>query len=729
MNDNAILEIASLPATPGSLPAQRGARSRASVTLLHAVSRVSAILGEAIDFESAVMECLRLVGEATGVDRAYVFEGSPHPDSGEIAMSQRVEWCRPGLAAQAESPVVRDNPLASASRRWHRLLASGEPVCAQTEELSPEELALLEGQGIRALLVVPIFVDGELWGSIGFDDCTHGDAWGTDEIDVLMCLASGLGGLLMRLRAMRALKKSEAFHRSIVENSRDVIFALDRRGCFSYVSPAWEEVYGTPPATAIGVPFTAIIHPDDIARCWERLHHRMQFPDDVETLDYRVRAIDGTYRNSSTRASIVQSDEADDVYVVGVAIDVTDRQRREDELARLAEELQSTNAELAQARDAALAASETKGRFLATMSHELRTPLNGVIGTTSLLLSLDLSDDARQLIRTVQASGETLVRVINDILDFSKAEADRVEIELTPVDLSALIGDVVALYRGHAQSRGVGLAVEGPSGPAGVLADPVRLKQVLGNLVGNALKFTHEGEVRIEWSLRRTGTEVSLALDVVDTGIGIPSDRLATIFEPFDQGDVSIQRRFGGTGLGLAISKRLVDLMGGTLSVRSDAEGSTFSVNVRFTAVEVAAPASENRPETTRLNLRILLAEDNPVNVMVATRILNLLGCQVDIASDGLEAISLALEGEYDVIMMDVQMPKCDGLEACRAIRAAEARFGGHRRIMALTANAMAENRQECEAAGMDDFLPKPFTLNDVRARLEAITFETKMAA
>jgi PAS domain S-box-containing protein len=724
MNETAILEIAQNPASRPPEATSNRLRSRASITLLHALSRVSALLGEASDFDTVVPECLRLVGEATGVDRAYVFEGQPNPTTGEVAMARRLEWCRPGFSLSA-------TPVAStqSARRWDREPESERPESADVDDLAAEELALFEGQGLQAVLVVPIFVEGFLWGSIGFDDYTFGDPWGTDEIDVLMCLASGLGGLLRRLQATRALRKSEAFHRSIVENSREIVFTLDRFGRFQYVSPAWQDVQGSPPEAVIGKMFTEVIHPEDVAHCWERLRHRMQFPDDVGTIDYRVPHSNGSMRFNSTRASVVRNEEDHETYIVGVAVDVTERQQRENDLSRLAKELQTANTELSRARDTALSASDAKGRFLATMSHELRTPLNGVIGTTSLLLETGLSDDARELVRTIQSSGETLIRVINDILDFSKVEAGRMEIEHTPVDLSSLVSDVASLYEGHARSKGLRLSVEGPEGPVGVMADPVRLKQVLGNLVGNGLKFTLEGGVKIRWEVHTAGEAAVLELHVSDSGIGIAPERLGTLFQPFDQGDVSIHRRFGGTGLGLAISKHLVELMNGEISVRSGAAGTTFSLHIPMRTATLTVAAADIESTVDVSGLRVLLAEDNAVNVMVATRILSSLGCGVEVASDGMEAIAKAFAADYDLILMDMQMPNCDGLEASRAIRQHEAKLGGRRRIVALTANAMAANREACLDAGMDGFLAKPFTVAAMRNCIAEMRPDRRLAA
>lgn len=390
------------------------------------------------------------------------------------------------------------------------------------------------------------------------------------------------------------------------------------------------------------------------------------------------------------------------------------------------EALEQRAGELVDALEKAEAAARLKSEILANVSHELRTPLNGVLGMTSALLRSPLEPPTRKMVETIAASGDTLLRVIGDVLDFSKIEAGGLEIERAPVDFHDVASDVIELYRAHAESKALELRLVPPARPVPrVQADQVRLRQVFSNLVANGIKFTESGYVAVEWDWRAEGDQVRVVGRVRDTGIGIPADRLDAIFESFTQADGSTQRKYGGTGLGLAISRKLVAMMGGHLSVSSrEGVGSDFRIDIPFElAPETAEPINPGEREVVvPRGLRVLLAEDNRVNVLVATTLLEQYGCTVDVAENGLRAISMAAGEAYDLVMMDVQMPICDGLEATRAIRQAEGRVEGPRvPIYALTANVMSEDRDECEAAGMDGFLSKPIRRDDLeRALIEA---------
>lgn len=503
--------------------------------------------------------------------------------------------------------------------------------------------------------------------------------------------------------AQLQLIASEHRFRDISESIGEFVWEVNREGVYTYVSPRVREVFGVKPEDVIGHNPVEWVPEADRAEFVETSNRIVARGIHFRNFEHRVRRADGEILWVSASGVPNFDSNGQIIGFRGASLDITKHRAYEEELM-----LQ---------KNAAEAADLAKSSFLAMMSHEIRTPMNSVLGFADLMLGTPLTPTQRDYLLTIKRSGDSLLHVINDVLDFTKIESGRMDVDVRPADLAACVREVLDMYQPSSGAKNIALDTRiDPDIPKSVRTDASRLRQILINLIGNAVKFTDKGSITVGLSL--SGDRSRIRLSVTDTGIGIGQTEQERLFKPFSQADSSTTRRFGGTGLGLVISQRLASLLGGTLDLaRTSPDGSEFVLEIpndMVTGTEAAPPAPPPLDsETDGISgtpPRVLVVDDNALNRRLTSLLLRQLGADAHSAGSAKEFFHcMAEDGDFDLVLMDVQMPDMDGLEATRRLREMERTQGlGHMNVIALTANAMIGDRERCLAAGMDGYLSKP---------------------
>jgi PAS domain S-box-containing protein len=502
------------------------------------------------------------------------------------------------------------------------------------------------------------------------------------------------------MKELKTYVKKGLFYQSVVEDGSDIIFVVDYKGEIIYHNASVEETLGHKPNSLIGKNFFDYILPESLPEFRKKYQQSTKKPYS-ESVEFRFHCKDGTYKYLEFNSINLKQKED----IEGLILDCRDITQRKND----AEEL--------------LRAQKTKDQFLANISHEIRTPINGIAGMATLLSQNPSGEEQITYLNAIKSAADNLKVIINDILDLASIESGKLKFERIGFNLTDVLTSLVDTFSVQAREKGIRLEMNiSDASNQIMIGDPVRLNQILINLISNAIKFTHHGFIRLTCTLEKKERKKCIArFEIVDTGIGIPKDKLSTIFESFSQADASVTRKYGGTGLGLTIVKQLTELQDGKISVKSEEDkGSAFTVHIPYlignmddiAEASMHAQRSQSYKNSLR-NLNVLLVEDNDINRLYASSILKTWDCNLEMAENGYVALEKLKNTPFDIVLMDLQMPVMDGYEATKAIRQGDP-SRSQVPIIALTANATRKDIEKCLASGMNDCIPKPFTPEDL---------------
>ncbi|NCC50151.1 MAG: response regulator [Spartobacteria bacterium] len=689
---------------------------------------------------------LMLLQEATGADRVYIFENFEDEKDG-LCMRATHEVCSAFTTPEINNPSLQHLCYRDGLERWRRELSAGGYIHGRVGELPEEERRYVDAFGGLSILMVPLFSSTGWRGFIGFNHMTKAREWAAADIELLRSAADVTGGFLFALELRDELERSREQYKLAVDGSNDGIWDWDLRTNALFLSAKWKEQIGYQDHELENGfdTFMRLMHEEDRDRVIEYAQRSLRGEVVHYQQEFRLRHKNGEWRWILARGAVVRNDKGLPIRMAGSHTDITERKQVEESLREMNAALEDATARANSMAAEAEMASIAKSEFLANMSHEIRTPMNGVIGMTGLLLDTKLDDVQRNYARIIQSSGQALLALINDILDFSKIEAGKLEVETLDFDLLKLLDDFSDTLSMRAHEKELELVCDvAPGVPTALRGDPARLRQILTNLAGNAVKFTERGEVVVRVSLgndtrdagdKDPSTGVCLRFSVRDTGLGIPKNRVHLLFEKFSQVDASTTRKFGGTGLGLAISKKLSEMMGGEIGVISPPPENNAQVGDNpenpgsefWFTIHVETQSGPEKPScrwpSSLDGVRVLVVDDNAAARQNLTGRLSAAGMRVASAKNGAQALDCLIRAARDnapfrLAIMDMEMPGMDGEALGHAIKAVP--YLVDLRMILLTSRHIPEGAKQASGGIFDAFLSKPVSFHRLPGTLVA---------
>lgn len=648
------------------------------------------------NFESAVQKSLIILGKAVEVDRIYLFQNSFNKD-GKMLTSQRFEWAKSSVEPQINNPELQDVPVENFDD-FFPTLVSNRTIQAIISRL-PKGSALreiLESQDIKSILQIPIFHEGDFWGFVGYDDCTRERIWSDEETYLLKSFVSNISAALERSQRTFELKRQEEKFRNIISNINLGLLEVDKDDVIQFCNKCFTDMTGYELSEIKGKNASDLFITDKDKYILSQ-KHKIRLSGSSDSYEVQAKNKNGEKRWWLISGAPNYNDKGEVTGSIGIHLDITEQKKME--------------AKLEEALILAEKSSKAKDSFLSNMSHEIRTPLNAIIGMLRELRKLGLSEQQEGFINTANKASDHLLQIINNVLDVAKIEAGELKLEYKDFSIKQIIQDVKSILLPQAEEKNLEFKLQVEEKVAEAYkGDGPRLRQIILNLAGNALKFTEKGEVDICCGVEQLSDNADIVrITVKDTGIGIDENYQKQLFQKFHQEDATISRRFGGSGLGMVITKELVDLMNGDISVKSKKnEGTEIVVSILMDLGDEKNLELKDFDieEADISGMRILLVEDNVMNRIIVRNILKSHKVELCEVENGIQALKKINKEDFDIILMDIQMPEMDGIEATIKIRE---ELEMQTPVIGLSANAFKSEIEKCLSIGMNDYITKPF--------------------